>query len=135
MNRMETPEGTSGGGAHDFGFPLPSSNVNEQQVSLLELFALTTFVAFGIGVFLYVSSLLAMLVGGGLIVAAVLQFCGCRNLLKGGFVGFVTAAAVTFLIVQVGGLDGSIPIGLAILCPSAGYVFGALAAELQDDSL
>jgi len=135
MNSMNAPERNGGLGVHEFDFPVTSPNANEQQISLLELFALTNFVAIGIGVFLYVSSLLALLIGGGLIFAAVLRFCGCRNLLKGGFVGFVTAAAVTFVIVQVGDLDGLISLCLAILCPSAGYVFGALTAELQDDSI
>lgn len=135
MNLSDAPEGSDGLGPHDFDVPAASPNANEQQMSLLELFALTTFVAVGVGVFLYVSSLLALLAGGCLIFVAVVRFSGCRNLLKGGLLGFATAAVVTFVVIQVGELDGAVALGLAILCPSAGYVFGALTAELQDDSI
>jgi hypothetical protein len=135
MNVSDAPKGSRELGPHDFDVPTASPNANEQQMSLLELFALTTFVAGGVGVFLYVSSLLALLAGGCLIFAAVLRICDCRDLLKGGLVGFVTAGLVTFLVVQVGDLEGAVALGLAILCPSAGYVFGALAAELHEDAI
>lgn len=42
---------------------------------------------------------------------------------------------VTTIVVLLGDIDNTLAVSLAIFCPPAGYVFGAISAELGDNSL
>lgn len=103
------------------------------QLSLAELFFVTTVSAIAIGVFIYVSKIAALLGGGTLAVIAVVRFTGCRNLIFGGLVGFLASTIAAWLVIAIGETDLAASIGLALLCPATGYIVGAFVAEISND--
>ena len=103
------------------------------QMSLKEMFFVTTLAAIVIGVYLYISSLLALCGGGAMIVAGAVSWSGTRNIVIGGIIGFVVAAFVTVGILVVSTPNMVAVILVGILGPAAGYLGGACLAELSDD--
>jgi hypothetical protein len=103
-----------------------------KQLSLFELFFVVTLVAVALGVYVHISSLLALLAGGAWIVVAVVRWSGMHNLVLGGLVGFCASGVVDWLIVVLGKTDTTTSIGLWLLCPAAGYIVGAFIAELRE---
>ena len=125
--------GTGANGMLDEERPVAAlPHASGKQLSLLELFFVVTLVAVAVGVYVHISSLLALLAGGGWIVVAVVRWSGMHNLVLGGLVGFCASAVVALLIVVLGKTDTATSIGLWLLCPTAGYIVGALIAELRE---
>lgn len=94
---------------------------------------MTTLAAVGIGVYVYISPLLALICGGALLVAGVVRWMDCQNLISGGLTGFVASILLCYGIVVLTGTDMILSIGLGLLGPAAGYVWGACLAELSND--
>ena len=104
------------------------------QLSLFELFFVTTLLAVGLGVYIYVSPVLAMLAGGLWIVIAIVNNFSPSNPLSGGLIGFAAASTITLLVAPL--LRSEIAIvGLSVVFPSLGYFCGACTAGFQDDSI
>lgn len=112
--------------------PAPAA-VRGYQLSLAEMFFVTTLAAVSIGVYMFVGRVPALAAGGGLIVLAVVRFSGCRNMVFGGLIGFAASIIMAYLIIAFGGMQSTTSIGFALLYPAAGYLVGAVIAELAND--
>lgn len=113
--------------------PVAKQKVGESQLSLFELFFMTTLAAVAIGIYIYISPLLALLAGGSLLVIASVKAFGCRNMVMGGLVGFGSSIIVAYSIIALTDTDTSSAIAIALLCPAIGYIVGGLMAELSED--
>ena len=94
---------------------------------------MTTLAAVAIGVYVYISPLLALLAGGSLLVIASVKAFGCRNMVMGGLVGFGSSIIVAYSVIALTDTDTTSAIGIALLCPAIGYIVGGIIAELSDD--
>lgn len=111
----------------------PRPKVGGSQLSLFELFFMTTLAAVALGVYIYISQLLALLAGGSLLVIASVKAFGCRNMVMGGLVGFGSSILVAYSIIALTDTDTSSAIAIALLCPAIGYIVGGMMAELSED--
>lgn len=104
------------------------------QVSLLELFFLTTFAAVAMGVYIFVSPFLAQLAGCVLVGCSLVRWIGCINVISGGLVGFCGTMVVFLLCQWVSPMDLDYALFAFLSAPSAGYVVGAFVAEFSNVS-
>ncbi len=102
------------------------------QVSLQELFFISTFCAVELGVYLFLSPLCALLGGAAWVVVAIVQFFYPTNVLIGGLIGFVSAALCSGVVMVVHSSIPSTFISVILLFPAVGYMLGVYMAELNN---
>ena len=110
-----------------------TSNLPATQLSLMEMFFITTLTAVALWVYVYVSPLVALMAGGVLIFVVILRSLGRQPVVIGGVAGFFVAMLLTWLVCLFGQLDSSATIIAMLFCPCIGYVVGACMTELADD--
>jgi hypothetical protein len=104
------------------------------QLSILEIFFVTTFAATALAVYLYWSQVLAFVAGGSLIVVAAVRALSIENAVVSGILAFIISMAVVAVILMMVGGHRSDSAALLILPPLA-YLYGYGATALRDDSL
>ena len=108
--------------------------INSEQFSLTELFFVMTLLAIELGLYLHVSSLLAFVLAGGFLLAAVIRFADIHNTILGSITGY----SVNFLVALVYVLTCNaslVPnVSMLIFFPACGYVIGALLADTQNQN-
>ncbi len=111
--------------------PNPAPSLHGKQLSLLELFFMTTCAAVLVGVYQFLSPMIAGILGCLLVSAGCVRWLGCYNLLTGGLTGFAVAFALSLVWIIFSQLAPSASIALVLFCPATGYVLGAMVAELS----
>jgi hypothetical protein len=112
--------------------PLELTQPSGVQLSLSELFFITTAVAIEIGVYLHVSTLLAYMAAGWVVLAGVIRFADIHNLLVGSIVGYAVAMLVGWIYVLTSNASLVVTAMTLIFLPACGYLLGALLAESQN---
>jgi hypothetical protein len=100
-----------------------------RQVTVFELFFLTTLVAIAMGVFLYVSEVLAVLVGGVIIVHGVARAWPPDNPIAGAVRGFIAATLIGWSLFALGFGDYFLRLSLLVFLPPLGYILGFVHSE------
>lgn len=102
------------------------------QFSLFELFFATTLSAVSIAIYAYVSPVVALVAGGGLIVYAIIRWFQASNMVYGGLVGFCSAMILSWLIIAL--IHPQLPISMciALMCPPMGYLLGVALYAVGD---
>lgn len=104
------------------------------QLSILEIFYVTSFVAAAFAVYLHCSELLAFTAGGCIIVVAIVRAFAFENAIFNGIFAFVVAMALAVVIAVVApprNFDGL----FLFFLPPFGYFYGFAAAAFHDHSL
>lgn len=114
--------------------PRPSAPVNSEQFSLTELFFVITLLAIELGLYLHVSSLLAFVLAGGLLLAAVIRFADIHNMIFGSITGYAVCFVVAWVYILTCHASLVLSISLLLFFPASGYILGALLAETQDQN-
>ena len=112
--------------------PSPTAPVNSEQFSLTELFFVMTLLAFELGLYLHVSSLLAFVLAGGLLLAAVIRFADIHNTIVGSITGYVVCFVVAWVYILTCQASLVPSISMLLFLPACGYILGALLAETQN---
>jgi hypothetical protein len=102
-----------------------------RQVTVFELFFLTTLVAVGMGVFLYVSEVLAVVVGGVIVVYGVACAWPPDNPIAGAVRGFIAATLIGWSLFVLGFGDYFLRLSLLVFLPPLGYILGFIHSELN----
>lgn len=114
----------------------PALNVAGLQLSLGELFFVTTLCAVAFWIYNWVSPILATICGCLLIFVAVMRTVGRRPAFIGGLIGFGVSGIITLVacfLAQANTLAAALCI---TSIASIGYILGAIMTELaEDDSL
>ncbi|MCR9293204.1 MAG: hypothetical protein NXI32_10825 [bacterium] len=117
----------------------PPSVTNEampsSQLSLAELFFITSLSAFALWLYVYVHPFVASLAAAILLFVAILRQLGRRPVVVGGLAGFAVATVLSWAICILGQIDMGLTIIVVLLGPCAGYVAGAFMTELADDGM
>ncbi|MEM8733581.1 MAG: hypothetical protein AAGG44_05150 [Planctomycetota bacterium] len=111
----------------------PAINVAGLQLTLGELFFVTTLCALAFWVYNWVSPILATICGCLLIFVAVMRAVGRRPAFMGGLIGFGVAGVITLvacLFAQATTLASALCV---TSIASIGYILGAIMTELADD--
>jgi hypothetical protein len=105
--------------------------VSWRQVTVAELFFATTLIAVAVGVFLYLSEILAVLVGGIIAVYGIVRAWPPSNPIVGAVRGFVAATLIGWALFWLGLGDYFLRFSLIVFLPPLGYILGFLHSELD----
>ncbi len=109
-----------------------SAPVNNEQFSLTELFFVMTLLAIELGLYLHVSSLLAFVLAGGLLLAAVIRFADIHHTIVGSITGYMVCFVVAWVYILTCHASLVPSISTLLFFPACGYILGALLAETQN---
>lgn len=104
------------------------------QLSLFEMFFIVTLAAFVIGIYIYVSRWLVVILAGALIVIKVISMVGGRYAVVGGVVGFGTAVIVSLATCALFQVPGPWALASTLAAGVVAYPVGAIMSELSNDS-
>jgi hypothetical protein len=114
--------------------PSATTPVSSEQFSLTELFFVTTLLAIELGLYLHVSSLLAFVLAGGFLLAAVIRFAEIHNTIVGSITGYGVNSLVALVYVMTCNASLVPSVSMLIFYPACGYVIGALLADTQNQN-
>lgn len=106
---------------------MPSS-----QLSLAELFFITSLSAIALWVYVYVHPVVASLAAAVLLFIAILRQLGRKPVVVGGLAGFAVATILSWAICLLGQVDIGLTIVVVLVGPCAGCVAGAFMTELAE---
>jgi hypothetical protein len=101
------------------------------QTTLFELFFVTTLIAVAIGVFLNVSEILAVFIGGAVMVYAAAKIWPPANPVVGAVRGFVAATLIGWGLFLLGFGDPFARFSFIVFLPPLGYITGFWQSETQ----
>lgn len=103
------------------------------QLSLKEIFFVTTWLAIQIGVYVHISPLLAFGLSGGILLLAAIRIGDIHHYLAGGSVGYLIVGLLAWLYVITNQRQDIEAMMLLIIVPALGFLAGAYLAEQQKE--
>ncbi len=103
------------------------------QLSISELFFITTLCALAFWIHVYVSPLIALMAGAILVFVLVIKQLGRRSVVIGGVAGFGVATILSWLVCWAGQAEWGVTLIVVLIAPCLGYVAGGFMTELADD--
>ena len=122
----------SNSGRNDVDEYLEDTTRSGKQVSLKELFFLSTVVAGAFGMYIYISPALSRLLAAFLVLYASIRWSGLLSPVLGGILGFCVAMCLSFLMCFLAELD-ELTVLLFMIFPAFGYVTGYVVILNQND--